>query len=219
MDWWIKVFAKIHEELNSKINAGFGNDPATAALLQSACYITMRNISLFHFGVSGGGSNNSYTDIMKTAIRRQIDLNQKITLPFIKEIDLVLLYKKKIKDQEHENIEKHWQDVYSLDSSIDMRKIKNEASDYLHPTLSIRIIPTLNIEELAQYIYDWCGAKSDCIDSFINGLLQENSMTPEQQSFLRKRIQDLLAVDVQNMLTFCDLFVSLIGNFDKIKKI
>lgn len=216
---WTELLKTSHNILEDNIKTKFNCDPEISALAQSACYLTQRNISLFTFAADGGGSNNSYTDIMKTAIRRQIDLNQKITMPFIKEIKPIgnLSKKDAIDKEDHKKIIDYWHRNCSMPLEMDVQKIKDDASNYLHPTLSLRIIPILTPKETAQYIYDWCGFKPEIINNFISKLVEQKRITSEEQEFLRDQIQKLFTLDVQNMCNFIEIFFTLIDKFYKIK--
>lgn len=216
---WIKILKTAHEILGHKIKNEFNYDSEIAVLAQSSCYLTQRNMSLFTFGASGGGSNNSYTDVMKTAIRRQIDLNQKMTLPFVKEIKPIRnLCEKQATSNEYQNIAKYWQLNCGMPLDMNVQEIKDEASNYLHPTLLLKIIPERTSKEAAQYIYNWCGGRTDLINDFISKLIEKRKTTEEEQKILRDEVHRLFSLDIKNMLEFVEIFFVLVENFSKIEE-
>ncbi len=203
------------EDLNKEIRGHFklelDNASDESALLKLLCLLTQRNIELFMFGVKGGWPENSYVDIMKTAIRRQIDFGQKITLPFIKKIDPITdLWSYEPKKIDFDEIDKFWKKSFNFPSEV-VQKVKNNASDYVHPKLSLKILNTLQPEDLAQRIYEDCGDKEACLNHFISKI----DLTEEEREFLRMRTAELFSNDVQSMLNFSRLFLKLAQSFTK----
>lgn len=209
---WTEILKDSYEEIGAHFKSELNNASDESWLVKSLCILAQRNIDLFMFGASGGRSNNSYVDVMKTAIRRQIDLNQKTSLPLVKTIDPITnLWNYDLKKSDFDEINKYWKNSFNFPSEF-VQKIKNNASDYVHPKLTIKYSNTLKIEDVAQKIYDDCGGKSECLNHFIEKL---PDLTPEGRNFLRNRTTELFSADVQSMINFSTLFVQIIKTFNK----
>lgn len=110
---------------------------------------------------------------------KQIDLNQKTSLPY-KAIDPITnLWNYDLKKSDFDEMNKYWKNSFNFPSEF-VQKIKNNASDYVHPKLPIKYLIFLKIEDVAQKIYDDCGGKSACLNHFIEKL---PDLTPEGESF------------------------------------
>lgn len=212
MDWnkgLKRVYNHIEVYLQSKPK--ILPDEHLAYLAQSLCLLAQRNINLFNFGACGGRSNCSYVDVMKTAIRRQIDLNQKTSLPLIKEISIFDLWKSQPKQEDFQKINNYWKKHFSF-SSNDVQKTKKDCSNYVHPTFTLKFPNNEDKDEFARITYDTCGCKTECINDFIN----KHNPAQEIRDHIYYKVTELFQNDSRNMFNFSNLFVQIIKDYNKI---
>jgi hypothetical protein len=207
---WIEHLENIDEKIKEHIITQLDNDTHESMLVKYLFNMARRNIDLFIFGAKGK-SNSSYVDIMKIAIRRQIELNQKITLPFIKKIDpIVDLWKYELKKSDLDAVDGYWKKSFNFPIGV-AKQIKQNASNYVHPNLPLKVLRTLETEELAQQIYQDCGLNKKCLDHFTQRLQLEEK---ENESLLEK-FDQLIDYDLQPMMHFLDHFIFLMEEFIK----
>lgn len=210
---WNEELKRVYEHIEEYLQSGLKILPNKhlAYLAQSLCLLAQRNINFFNFGADGGRSNCSYVDVMKTAIRRQIDLNQKTSLPLINEISIFDLWESQPKQEDFENINNYWKKYLSF-SSDDVQKIKKDCSNYVHPTFTLKFPNNKDKDELVRIIYDTCGCKTECINNFIN----KCNIEQEIRGHIYYKVIELFQNDARNMFNFSNLFVQIIKNYNKI---
>lgn len=209
---WIEHLNDLDEKINAHIISELDNVSEESQLVKFLCSMARRNIDLFMFGARGGKfKKSSYVDIMKTAIRRQLELNQKTTLPLIKKIDPIInLWSYELKKTDFDEIDKYWAKALNFPVGVASR-IKQDTSGYVHPRLPLKILSTLQPEDLAQRIYEDCGGNIKSINYFLERL----PVMVDVKEFIRVRVEQLFDHDVQCMMHFGDHFMQLIRTFNK----
>jgi hypothetical protein len=190
-------------------------------VINSACLCALQNIDLFQFGAKGGINNHSYVDFMNIAIRRQIELSQRLTLPLINtSFCLNELSNPNLKlKSKYEEINNYWIKELGCDKSIvgKIKIIKNIASDYVHQIHMFKMPDAkdnvVNIYNAAQYIYNGGGSKKEYVGSFINSI---NPNPPQEvKKELESRIAKLFLYDLNRICLFTCIFRDIMSKLKK----
>jgi hypothetical protein len=189
--------------------------PNDWALINPVCLNIKKNIELFNCGVKPpSGTNIFYVEFMKMAIRRQIELAQRISIPIIQE-----KY-----GSEYEGLpplteisKKEWDDMQNLwsisvESFAEIKKIKNIASDYTHDSH----IPTKDIASenmTPEIIYITFGGGKNTLESVI-----EKAGLHANKEIIFAEVSKLFGHDITNFIGATIQCCNLIEKYKERKK-